>query len=229
MAMPHSRIAERVGGRVAPLEPDLMNAVIVRLHKEFVIECDPALWRGIEFHHPASDARWIELFIPRGVERIGEIDALTVATDFNHLRAATQRFLGLGGMWCLTHHSTDMHRAGLFGMERVGNVVLQHFPCAPTRDVKKPIVYGEINIGNERRYCFEALKQRGELLGIGWLSRDPDDFLNLPCSVLAMPEPNRGAQILDRDDDTRKSICLGGVVRRAHLENHLLLLARSSA
>ena len=48
---------------MAPLEPDLMNAVIVRLHKEFVIEFDPALWRGIEFHHPASDARWIELFI----------------------------------------------------------------------------------------------------------------------------------------------------------------------
>ena len=76
---------------MAPLEPDLMNAVIVRLHKEFVIEFDPALWRGIEFHHPASDARWIELFIPCGVERTAEIDALTVATDFNHLRAATQR------------------------------------------------------------------------------------------------------------------------------------------
>jgi hypothetical protein len=32
---------------------------------------------------------------------------------------------------------------------------------------------------------------------------------------LPMPEPNRGAQILERDDDTRKSICLGGVVWRA--------------
>jgi hypothetical protein len=25
-----------------------MNAVIFRLHKKFPIECDPALWRGIE-------------------------------------------------------------------------------------------------------------------------------------------------------------------------------------
>jgi hypothetical protein len=55
-----------------------MNAVIFRLHKKFGIECDPALWRDIEFHHPASDARRIELFIPRGVERIGEVDALAV-------------------------------------------------------------------------------------------------------------------------------------------------------
>src|SRR5271165_4236208 len=53
-----------------------------------------------------------------------------------------------------------------------------------------------------------------------------DHFLNLPCSVLPMPEPNRGAQILERDDDTRKSICLGGVVRGAHFENHLVLLAK---
>src|SRR6266446_8668360 len=119
-----------------------------------------------------------------------------------------------------------MHRAGLFGMERVGNVVLQHFPCAPAGDVKKPIVYGEINIGDERRHRFEALKQRRELLGIGWLSRDLDHFLNLPGSVLPMPEPNRGAQILERDDDTRKSICLGGVVRGAQFENHLVLLAK---
>ena len=104
--------------------------------------------------------------------------------------------------------STDMHRASLFGTEWVGNVVLQHFPCAPTRDVKKPIVYGEINIGDERRHCFEALKQWGSFSGSAGSARDLDDFLNLPCSVLAMPEPNRGAQILDRDDDTRKSICL---------------------
>jgi hypothetical protein len=129
-------------------------------------------------------------------------------------------------MWCLTHHSTDMHQAGLFGMERVGNVVLQHFPCAPAGDVKKPIVYGEINIGDERRHRFEALKQRRELLGIGWLSRDLDHFPNLPRSVLPMPEPNRGAQILERDDDTRKSICLGGVVRGAQFKNHLVLLAK---
>ena len=73
--------------------------------------------------------------------------------------------------------------------------------------------------------ALNPLKQRGEFLGIGWLRRDLDDFLNLPCSVLPMPEPNRGAQILERDDDTCKSVCLRRVVRRAHLKNHLVLLA----
>ena len=41
-----------------------------------------------------------------------------------------------------------------------------------------------------------------------------------------MPEPNRGAQILERDDDTRKSISLRRIMRRAHLEDHLVLLAK---
>ena len=42
--MPRSTAREPV----AALEPDLMNAVIFRLHKKFGIECDPALWRGID-------------------------------------------------------------------------------------------------------------------------------------------------------------------------------------
>ena len=92
-----------------------MNTVIVRLHKEFGIERDPALWCGIELHHPASHTRWVELFIPRGVERIGEIDTLAIATDFNHLGAAAQRLVGLSRMRCLAYDSTDMHRAGLLG------------------------------------------------------------------------------------------------------------------
>jgi hypothetical protein len=69
-----------------------MNAVILRLHKEFGIECDSAPWCRVELHHPASDARGIELFIPRGVERIGKVDALAVATDFDHLRASARRW-----------------------------------------------------------------------------------------------------------------------------------------
>src|SRR5262245_33036067 len=111
-------------------------------------------------------------------------------------------------------------------MERVGNVVLQHFPCAPAGDVKKPIVHGEIDIGDKRRHRLETLEQRRELLGIGWLSRDLDDLLNLPLPVLSMPEPNRSTQVFERDDDTGESICPGRVVRGAHLENHLLLRAK---
>src|SRR6266567_4622532 len=112
-----------------------MNAVVVRLHKKFRIECDAALWRGIEFHHPAPDAGWIELFIPCGVEGIGEIHALTVATDFDHLRTTAQQLVGFGRMWRLPNNAADVNRARFLWMERVGYVVLEKFPCAPAGDV----------------------------------------------------------------------------------------------
>ena len=183
-----------------------MNAVIFRPHKIWY-RCDPALCRGIEFHHPASDARRIELFIPRGVERIGEVDALAVATDFNHLGAAAQRLVGPGGMWCLTHHSTDMHRAVFLGWKGSETSYCSISPV-PHRRRKKPIVQGK-SISVTKGGTALNPSTRRELLGIGWLSgiSITSRFATLR---LAYARPNPGAQILERDDHTRKSICLGG-------------------
>src|SRR5205814_10661227 len=45
---------------------------------------------SVKFYHPATEAIWVELFIPGPVEGIGEIYALAIATDFDHLRPAVQ-------------------------------------------------------------------------------------------------------------------------------------------
>src|SRR5215207_2187018 len=112
-----------------------MNAVIVRLHEKFLIEFHAAIWPGIEFHHPASDARRIELLVPCDVEGIGEIHALAVPTDFDHLWATTQRLVGFGRMWRLLNNPADVNRGRFLWMERVGYIVLDKFPCAPAGDV----------------------------------------------------------------------------------------------
>src|SRR5262245_48824013 len=41
-----------------------------------------------------------------------------------------------------------------------------------------------------------------------------------------MPEPNRGRQILNRNDDTNEAVRLPRVMRGSHLQHHLLLLTQ---
>src|SRR5579884_1527005 len=120
-----SGIAVRVGRAIAAFEPHLVRAVRGGpLHKEFWIESDAAVWVGIELHHPALDAIRIELRINGAVERVGEVYALAVAADLDHLRPAAQRALPGAGMRRLRHDTANAHLAGELGIERVGHVVL---------------------------------------------------------------------------------------------------------
>ena len=52
----------------------------------------------VDLGHPAADAVRVELVVPRRVERVGEVDALAVAADLDHLRTAVQRLPRLAGM-----------------------------------------------------------------------------------------------------------------------------------
>src|SRR5262245_36545020 len=68
-----------------------MRAVAFRPgDEEARVEGDAAVRARVELHHPAVDAVRIELRIDRAVERVGEIDALSVPADLDHLRAAVQ-------------------------------------------------------------------------------------------------------------------------------------------
>ena len=125
-----------------------MNTIVIRLNEKSLIEADATFRADIELGHPTSHARWIELFIPGRVERIGEVDAFSIAAYFDHLRPTLQRLLGSCRMRCLPHNSTDLHRAGLFGIERIGNIILQHLSGPPAGDVEKAIVEREIDVGD---------------------------------------------------------------------------------
>jgi hypothetical protein len=53
--------------------------------EEVFVKFDPALWLGVDHDHPALDPIGIELVIDCAVERIGEVDAASIATDLDHI------------------------------------------------------------------------------------------------------------------------------------------------
>src|SRR5215467_13335377 len=87
-----SGVAIGIGGAVAAFEPHLMRAMRGwPSHKKLGIEGDATIGAGVELHHPAVDAIRIELGIDGPIERIGEVDPLTITADLDHLWAAAER------------------------------------------------------------------------------------------------------------------------------------------
>jgi hypothetical protein len=58
--------------------------------KEVFVKRDPAPWPGIDLDHPALDPIRIKLIIDCAVERIGEVDAASIATDLDHRYAVSR-------------------------------------------------------------------------------------------------------------------------------------------
>jgi hypothetical protein len=100
------------------------QATYLSLDKEARIEVHAAVFGHIKFDHPATDAIWVELFVPGAIEGICEIDAPPVAADFHHLRSAIQRNIRLIGVRLPIGDAADAQRAGLLRVERIGDVIL---------------------------------------------------------------------------------------------------------
>jgi len=59
-----------------------MREVAIQPRQEEVfVKFYPALWLGVDLDHPALDPLGIELSIDSTVERVGEVDATSIATD----------------------------------------------------------------------------------------------------------------------------------------------------
>src|ERR1700687_3951857 len=89
MSAPHASLRVRItiGVRrsVAPFQPHLVGAEPVELDEESFLEFHSALGIRIDLHYPTLYPIRIELIVPRGVERVGKVDALAVAADLDHL------------------------------------------------------------------------------------------------------------------------------------------------
>src|SRR5207248_11546520 len=86
------REAVRIRRGVAALEADLVRALTVVLDEEVRLHGEAAaVGLGVELDHPAADALGVELDVPARVERVGQVDALAVTADRDHLRPAVQR------------------------------------------------------------------------------------------------------------------------------------------
>src|SRR5882762_5434410 len=85
-----SRKTIGIARTIAAIKVDLVNTIIGALDEKLLVEIDATIRPGIELDHPTTHAVRIKLLVPGGVKRVGKIDALAVAADFNHLRAARQ-------------------------------------------------------------------------------------------------------------------------------------------
>src|SRR5689334_18913341 len=119
------------------------------IDKEFRIERHAALWLDVELHHPAVETLGVELRIDGAVERIGEIDAASVATDLDHLRSAVEFAVLRTRMRGARDDAADPHLAGELWIERVGHVILLQVAGSPARDIEKAVVHGEVDVGDE--------------------------------------------------------------------------------
>src|SRR6516162_4768939 len=80
---------------------------------------------------PHPQAVGIDLGVPRGVGRVGEIDSLAFAADLYHLRAAVECLSGFARVSRTAHDPAEINRAPLLRVGRVGDVVLDELPGSP--------------------------------------------------------------------------------------------------
>ena len=96
-----------------------MNPVIVAFEEKIFVQRDAAIVARVKFHHPTTDAVGIELLVPGGIKRVGEIDSFTIAADFYHLWASREGLIGLARMRCAIDDAADANGAGLLWIERI--------------------------------------------------------------------------------------------------------------
>src|SRR5207302_796792 len=126
-----SRIAVGIRRAVAAFEPHLMRQMRCGpVDEEIAVKRNAAVRSSIELHHPALEPVGIELRIDRAVERVGEIDALAVTADLDHLWAAIEGAISLG-MARTRNNAADPHLAGELGIEGIGDVILVEIAGSP--------------------------------------------------------------------------------------------------
>src|SRR5215469_2707802 len=126
--------------------------------------------------------------------------------------------------------ATQTNRVNFLWMKRVGYIILNELAGAPTGHVKRAVVQREINVGNEWRHGAKALQEGRKIRSLGGLCRDIDDFLDAPLGAgavaifIAVPDPDRGGKVLERGHNSQKAVGPSGIVSRAQLESHLILI-----
>src|SRR5438105_8861247 len=120
---------------------DTQAAEVVPVREEAWVDLHSAgVGVGVDARHPGTYAAGIEDLIPRGIERVREVDPLPVAAYLDHLRPARQGQVGSGRVWSLAGDPAQAHRAGLFRVMRIGHVVLLELSGAPAGDIQPAVI-----------------------------------------------------------------------------------------
>ena len=152
-----SGVAIGVRRSVAAFQPHLVRTHAVRLDKELRVELHP-LAIYTDLGHPPAHAVGIKLGVPRRVQAIGEVNALAITADFDHLWATIERLFRFAWMCCAADDAAEPDGTDFFRVEWVADVILNKLPRTPATDVKVVVVYREIDVGHQRRNGFETLQ-----------------------------------------------------------------------
>src|SRR6266511_5798457 len=90
----------------------------------------------VDAGHPGAHAVRVEDVVPSRIERVREVDASAVPADLDHLWRTPEWLLGSGGMRGAADDAAQAHRACLFGVVRVADVVLLDLARSPARHVE---------------------------------------------------------------------------------------------
>src|SRR5262245_34241025 len=225
-----SRETVRIGAGVAPLEMDLVRTHPVERHESCAIQLEAAVGTHISLREPAFDPVWIELLVPRAIQRVGHVDPLAVTADLDHLRRAVERLIGPRRMRRAPGDSSEPDRAGLDRIERIGDVELLQLAGAEARDIEESIVERQIDVRDEGRYRAEPFQQRRQAIGRSGFSGNLDHFVDTPATALvralAVPHPDGSREVLQAGDHADEPVGLVGIVSRAQLQRHLLFRAK---
>ena len=106
--------------------------------EEATVEAEATFGLGVDERGPALDALGIELLIPARVKRVGEVRALAVAAELDHLRAAVQRSARL--VRGLADDPAEVDASSLLRLERIADVELQELAGAPSGDIEPQVI-----------------------------------------------------------------------------------------
>src|SRR5262249_37229089 len=128
-------------------------------------------------------------------KRIREIDAPSVAADFDHLGPAVESFSGLIWVGRTADDTSDLDGAGELRVKGIRYVVLPKFAGAPTRNIEKPVIQGQFQVGHKRGHGFESLQQGRKNFRVCRLGRYFNHLTDLEFAVavvaLSVPKPDR--------------------------------------
>src|SRR5205085_196672 len=98
---------------------------------------------------PGTDTVRVEDLVPGRIQRVGGVDAATVAADLDHLRAPCEAQLRVGRVRCPPDDPAQVHGTGLFRVVRVADVVLLELAGSPAGDVEPAVVDREVDVADE--------------------------------------------------------------------------------
>ena len=163
--MRRSREAERIGRRVAALEPYLVRSQSVELARSSARRATARRRRGSsDLRHPALDSIGIELRVPGRVQRVREYTRRPSRLNSDHLRSAVERFHRPRRVWRAFHDPAQRDTARQPRVERIEHVVAQQLARSPARHVQPVVVHGQVDVRHERRHGAEPLEQRRKIV-----------------------------------------------------------------